>query len=112
MPKNIQQPLPSLILRRNVVIVPMVFTSIALAIELFGSGGLLYFALACCVSYVLSGYGGLYSSQTILHSTLKGRYINVHTNDGPVETGVPEEDAAAVKEPASFPGGAAGAETD
>ena len=65
--------------------------SIALAIELFGSGGLLYFALACCVSYVLSGYGGLYSSQTILHSKLKGRYINVHTNDGPVENAVPAE---------------------
>ena len=65
--------------------------SIALAIELFGSGGLLYYALACCVSYVLSGYGGLYSSQTILHSKLKGRYINVHTNDGPVETDVPAE---------------------
>ncbi len=65
--------------------------SIALAIELFGSGGLLYYALACCVSYVLSGYGGLYSSQTILHSKLKGRYINVHTNDGPVENDVPAE---------------------
>ncbi len=65
--------------------------SIALAIELFGGGGLLYFALACCVSYVLSGYGGLYSSQTILHSKLKGRYINVHTNDGPVENGVSAE---------------------
>lgn len=65
--------------------------SIALAIELFGSGGLLYFALACCVSYVLSGYGGLYSSQTILHSKLKGRYINVHTNDGPVENSPPPE---------------------
>ena len=66
--------------------------SIALSVELFGSEGLLYFALACCVSYVLSGYGGLYSSQTILHSKLKGRYINVHTNDGPVEPA-----AAAVK---------------
>ena len=65
--------------------------SIALAIELFGSEGLLYFALACCVSYVLSGYGGLYSSQTILHSKLKARYINVHTNDGPVENSVPAE---------------------
>ena len=69
--------------------------SIALSIELFGSGGLLYYALACCVSYVLSGYGGLYSSQTILHSKLKARYINVHTNDGPVENGAPTEDRAA-----------------
>ena len=67
--------------------------SIALAIELFGSGGLLYYALACCVSYVLSGYGGLYSSQTILHSKLKGRYINVHTNDGPVENAAAEKPA-------------------
>lgn len=65
--------------------------SIALAIELFGSGGLLYYALACCVSYVLSGYGGLYSSQTILHSKLKARYINVHTNDASVENSAQQE---------------------
>ena len=65
--------------------------SIALAVELFGGEGLLCFSLACCVSYVLSGYSGLYSSQTILHSKLKGRYINVHTNDGPVENEVPAE---------------------
>lgn len=45
-----------------------------------GDGGLLYFALACCVSYMLSGYNGLYSSQRILYSKLKARYINVHTN--------------------------------
>ena len=29
---------------------------------------------------MLSGYGGLYSSQTILYSKLKAQYINVHTN--------------------------------
>lgn len=51
-----------------------------LSIELFGGSGLLYFALACGVSYMLSGYGGLYSSQTILYSKLKAQYINVHTN--------------------------------
>lgn len=54
--------------------------SIFLAVELFGDGGLLYFALACGVSYMLSGYSGLYSSQTILYSKLKAQYINVHTN--------------------------------
>ena len=54
--------------------------SIFLAIELFGDGGMLYFALVCGISYMLSGYNGLYSSQTILYSTLKARYINVHTN--------------------------------
>ena len=54
--------------------------SIFLAIELFGDGGMLYFALACGLSYMLSGYNGLYSSQTILYSKLKAQYINVHTN--------------------------------
>ena len=54
--------------------------SIFLAVELFGDGGMLYFALACGLSYMLSGYNGLYSSQTILYSKLKAQYINVHTN--------------------------------
>lgn len=45
--------------------------SIFLAIELFGDGGLLYFALACGLSYMLSGYSSLYSSQDILYSKLK-----------------------------------------
>lgn len=55
--------------------------SIFLSVELFGSEGLLYFALACGISYMLSGYNGLYSSQTILYSKLKAQYINVKAND-------------------------------
>ena len=51
-----------------------------LAVELFGSDALLYFALACGISYMLSGYSGLYNSQTILYSKLKAEYINVRTN--------------------------------
>ncbi len=54
--------------------------SIFLAVELFGDGGLLYFALACGISFMLSGYSGLYSSQLILDSKLKARHINVHAN--------------------------------
>lgn len=54
--------------------------SIFLSVELFGSAGVLYFALACGISYMLSGYNGLYSSQTILYSKLKAQYINVHAN--------------------------------
>ena len=54
--------------------------STLLAVELFGAEGMLYFALACCLSYMLSGYQGLYSSQTILYSKLKAQFINVHTN--------------------------------
>ncbi|NLU24468.1 MAG: chloride channel protein [Clostridiales bacterium] len=53
--------------------------SIFLSVELFGSMGMIYFAVACCISYVLSGYSGLYSSQTILYSKLKAKFINVHT---------------------------------
>lgn len=54
--------------------------SIFLSIELFGAGGVLFFALACGLSFVLSGYGGIYSSQRILYDKLKARYIDVHTN--------------------------------
>ena len=53
--------------------------SILLSIELFGAEGILCFALGCAVSYVLSGYRGLYSSQTILYSKLRAEFINVHT---------------------------------
>ena len=55
--------------------------SVILSIELFGSGGLVYFAAACALSYLLSGYCGLYSSQTILYSKLKAEFINVHTHE-------------------------------
>lgn len=54
--------------------------SIFLALELFGDGGLLYFALGCALSYVLSGYSGLYSSQRILYDKLKAQFIDVHAN--------------------------------
>ena len=54
--------------------------SIFLAIELFGADGMLYFALACGLSYILSGYSGLYSSQRILYDKLKARFIDVRTN--------------------------------
>ena len=53
--------------------------SICLSTELFGAEGLLYFALACGIGYMLSGYRGLYSSQTILYSKLKAEFINVQT---------------------------------
>ena len=54
--------------------------SVFLSVELFGAEGMLYFALACGLSFVLSGYNGLYSSQRILYSKLKAQYIDVHTN--------------------------------
>ena len=51
-------------------------TSIILSVELFGAEGLLLFAIACAVSYMLSGYYGLYSGQKILYSKLKPEFIN------------------------------------
>lgn len=54
--------------------------SIFMSIELFGAEGLIYFAISCGISYMLSGYNGLYSSQTILYSKLKAQYINAQTN--------------------------------
>ena len=47
------------------------FATIILSIELFGAGGLSYYALAIAVSYMLSGYSGLYSAQQFYQSKLK-----------------------------------------
>ncbi len=55
--------------------------SVVLSVELFGAEGMLYFAMACAISYVISGYCGLYSSQTILYSKLRAEFINVHTKE-------------------------------
>ncbi len=46
-------------------------TTIILAVELFGAEGLPFFAIAAAVSYLLSGYDGLYGSQEILFSKLR-----------------------------------------
>ena len=53
--------------------------SIMLGIEMFGSEGLLLFAAAVAVSYMLSGNFGLYKSQKIIYSKLKTKYINIHS---------------------------------
>lgn len=50
--------------------------SIFLSVELFGSEGLLFFALACALSYLLSGKFSLYSSQKIVYSKLEPRFID------------------------------------
>ena len=47
--------------------------SIFLAIELFGGGGLPFFALACSLSFLLSGRYSLYSTQNIVYSKLEAR---------------------------------------
>ena len=52
------------------------FASMVLSVELFSTSGFIYFALACIISYMLSGYSGLYREQRIVYSKLKAEYIN------------------------------------
>ncbi len=54
-------------------------SSIILSIELFGSDSLAMFAIAVAVSYIFSGYSGLYSSQKIMYSKLNFDYLNINT---------------------------------
>ena len=51
-------------------------TAFVLSIELFGADKLPLFLTACGVSYLLSGYVGLYSEQKIVYSKLEPRYID------------------------------------
>ena len=50
--------------------------AIFLGIEMFGAQGIIYFGVACGISYMLSGYYGLYGSQKIMYSKIKAEYIN------------------------------------
>ncbi|MEA4854519.1 MAG: chloride channel protein [Christensenella sp.] len=54
-------------------------SALVLGCSLFGASGILYFLLACAISYALSGYSSLYSEQKILYSKFHPRYINKKT---------------------------------
>ena len=54
-------------------------TSLLICFELFGFEGMPYYLLAIALSYVLSGYYGLYQSQKIVYSKYKNQYINRKT---------------------------------
>ena len=58
----------------GVVNCPMASTF--LAIELFGGKGLLFFALACAISFLLSGNYSLYSSQKLVFSKVERKVID------------------------------------
>ena len=51
-------------------------SSILLSYELFGGQSLPVYALTCGVSYVLSGYYGLYSEQKIVYSKFRPEWID------------------------------------
>ncbi|MEF9984557.1 MAG: chloride channel protein [Oscillospiraceae bacterium] len=50
--------------------------SIFLSLELFGEKGIIFFAIACATSFMLSGYSGLYNEQIITYSKTKPIFIN------------------------------------
>ena len=51
-------------------------TSMLIAFELFGYEAVPLFLIAISVSYLLSGYYGLYRSQKIMYSKVKTKFIN------------------------------------
>lgn len=51
-------------------------TSLLIAFELFGFEAMPYFLATIAVSYMLSGYYGLYLSQKIMYSKLETHYVN------------------------------------
>lgn len=54
-------------------------TSLLICFELFGYDGMPYFLLSVALSYMLSGYYGLYRSQKIVYSKYKTEFINRRT---------------------------------
>lgn len=53
---------------------------IFLAIEMFGSKGIEFYALACIVSYMMSGYSGFYYNQRIVYSKAYPERIDLPAN--------------------------------
>lgn len=51
-------------------------TSFILAIEIFGSNSRIYFMLIIAITYMLSGYSGLYKQQKIMYSKFKPEFRN------------------------------------
>lgn len=55
-------------------------SSLLIGFELFGFGSMKYLLIGVAISYMLSGYTGLYSEQTIMYSKFKAKSINVKTH--------------------------------
>ena len=48
--------------------------SVLLSVEIFGGAGIVFFAIACAISFVLSGYSTLFPGQNFIYSKLRIEY--------------------------------------
>lgn len=55
-------------------------TSLIIGFEMFGFDSMKYLLIGVAISYMLSGYTGLYSEQTIMYSKSKLTYVNKKTH--------------------------------
>ena len=55
-------------------------TAFILSTEIFGSDGSIYFMLIIAISYMLSGYSGLYTKQKMMYSKFKPKFLNQLTH--------------------------------
>ena len=55
-------------------------SALMIALELFGYDAMPYFAVIVAVSFTLSGYYGLYSSQKFVYSKTRTEFINRKAN--------------------------------
>ena len=56
-------------------------TSLMICFDLFGFDGMPYFLIAIALSYMLSGYHGLYKEQIIVYSKYHPKFINRQSGD-------------------------------
>lgn len=56
-------------------------SALFISFELFGFSGVLYFMIAISLSYMLSGYHGLYGTQIILYSKYKPQFLHTENKE-------------------------------
>ena len=55
------------------------FAIIAMGVEMFGAGGIIFYAIASALGYTMSGTYGLYKEQHLVYSKLRAMYIDIKT---------------------------------
>lgn len=49
--------------------------SLILSVEMFGADGIIFFGIVCAISYMMSGYSGLYKSQKFVYSKINAERL-------------------------------------